>query len=50
MSKPRFFSAWYQPDCHMTWEEWQYIGILLGVSILAFDVGLLIGWILTLLL
>ena len=38
-----FFDAWYQPECYMTSEDWQYVGLLLLGSLWAFGIGLIVG-------
>ena len=42
------FNAWYQPNVHMTREEYMYIGVCLLSWVLAFNLGLLLGWLWTL--
>lgn len=43
----RMFNAWYQPEVRMTQEEWTYVGAMLLAWVLAFDLGLLIGFIIS---
>lgn len=43
----RFFNAWYEPDVHMTREEWVYIGVTLLSWVIGFGVGLGIGLLIT---
>jgi len=38
-----FFDAWYQPNVHMTREEWEYIAILALAFSWALPVGFIIG-------
>jgi hypothetical protein len=46
----RYRYLWYDPSVKMRREDWIYIAVLLGTSVAAFDLGLLIGWIWTRLL
>lgn len=44
----RWFNYWYQPEIRMGQEEYMTIAILALSWALAFDLGLFIGWIITL--
>lgn len=44
----RWTSIWYVPNVHMTREEYLYIGALALAWLLAWNLGLLIGWIILL--
>jgi hypothetical protein len=50
VKQSRYRYLWYDPRVKMRREDWIYIAVLVGTSVAAFDLGLLIGWIWTRLL
>lgn len=44
----RWFNYWYQPEIRMGKEEYLTIAILAASWVLAWNLGILIGWLITL--